>query len=57
MKLLHILRSEPGELVRLLVGRMAQGASGSEVALFRGPVDYARLVDDIFQADLVICWW
>jgi hypothetical protein len=57
MKLLHILRSEPSDLVRLLVARMSQGASGREVALYKGPVDYDRLVADIFQNDMVICWW
>jgi hypothetical protein len=57
MKLLHILRSEPNDLVRLLVARMSQGASGREVPLYKGPVDYDRLVADIFESDMVICWW
>jgi hypothetical protein len=57
MKLLHILRSEPNELVKLLVARMSQGASGQQVPLYKGPVDYDRLVADIFQSDMVICWW
>ncbi|HEY7725741.1 MAG TPA: hypothetical protein VH880_10420 [Anaeromyxobacteraceae bacterium] len=57
MKLLHILRSEPSDLVRLFIGGMSQGASQVEVPLCRGPVDYARLVEQIFQSDMVICWW
>lgn len=56
MKLLHILRSEPGDLVRLLIRGMSQGESG-EVPLYLGPVDYRRLVEEIFRSDRVICWW
>jgi hypothetical protein len=57
MKILHILRSEPGELARLLIRRMAAGAESREVPLHRDPVDYDRLVEHIFQSDRVICWW
>lgn len=57
MKLLHILRSEPDDLVRRLVKGMSQGESSQEVPLHRGKVDYARLVESIFQSDMVICWW
>jgi len=57
MKLLHILRSEPDDLVRRLVKGISQGESASEVPLYRGAVDYAALVERIFQSDMVICWW
>ena len=56
MKILHILRSEPDSLVRLLISGMSSGES-REVPLYRGPVDYDRLVKDIFESDKVICWW
>ena len=57
MKLLHIFRSEPGDLVRFLVKGMSRGDGSVEVPLYRGPVDYGKLVEDIFQSDMVICWW
>jgi hypothetical protein len=57
MKILHILRSEPDALVRRLIQGVSQGESSSEVSLYAGPVDYAKLVASIFQADRVICWW
>lgn len=57
MKILHILRSEPDEMVRRLVEGVSQGESSSQVPLYQGPVDYARLVASIFQSDMVICWW
>jgi hypothetical protein len=57
MKLLHILRSEPDDLVRLFIQGMSRGLSAKEVPLYRGLVDYDQLVRDIFQSDRVICWW
>ena len=57
MKLLHILRSEPDDLVRRLIQGVSQGESSSQVPLYRGPVDYAKLVASIFHSDRVICWW
>jgi hypothetical protein len=57
MKILHILRSEPDDMVRRLVKGVSQGESSSEVPLYEGPVDYAKLVASIFQSDMVICWW
>jgi hypothetical protein len=57
MKILHILRSEPSELVRRLIAGMSRGESGREIPLHRGAVDYDQLVREIFQSDRVICWW
>ncbi|HET8538516.1 MAG TPA: hypothetical protein VFL83_01460 [Anaeromyxobacter sp.] len=57
MELLHILRSEPDALVRRIVDAMSKGKDAREVPLFGGPIDYDRLVKDIFEARKVICWW
>ena len=57
MKTLHILRSEPDEVSRILIRGLSTNGSNKEVRLYDGPVDYARLVDDIFAHDRVICWW
>ena len=27
------------------------------VPLFEGEVDWAEVVDDIFQYDKIVCWW
>ena len=56
MKVLHIFRSEPDDLVRLFIRGMAVETS-REVALHRGEVDYDQLVKEIFESDKVICWW
>jgi hypothetical protein len=53
MKFLHILRSEPAAIAKLLI----PGMPGTTIALHHGAVDYDRLVAEIFQADKVICWW
>lgn len=57
MSYLHILRSEPDDVSRLLIEGLSRGQGGKEVHLYDGPVDYAALVDDIFASDRVICWW
>ncbi len=36
---------------------VSHGETATEVPLYKGGVDYARLVQDIFQSDRVICWW
>lgn len=57
MKLLHILRSEPDDLVRRFIQGMSRDRPSQEVRLYQGRVDYDRLVKDIFESDRVICWW
>jgi hypothetical protein len=56
MKILHILRSEPVDLVRTFIGGL-KNETNKEVALSKGQVDYDQLVKDIFESDKVICWW
>jgi hypothetical protein len=57
MKILHILRSEPDDVSRPLIEGLSRGGGAKEVHLYDGQVDYARLVEDIFASDQVICWW
>lgn len=58
MKVLHLLRSEPDETVERLISVMADDADDTTVKpLFKGDVDWSRLVDEIFSNDKVITWW
>ena len=57
MEQLHILRSEPDELVRRFIDSMSKGKTAREVPLYGGKPDYDQLVKDIFEAEKVICWW
>ncbi len=57
MKILHILRSEPDDMVRMFIQEVSQGQESIEVLLYQGEVDYGQLVKDIFASDRVISWW
>lgn len=62
LKTLHILRSEPDETVEDLVSAMGGDGGTTVVCLYldsvsKVPVDWDRLLDDIFLHDQVICWW
>lgn len=59
---LHILRSEPDETVEALVSALANEEGATVVCLYGDrvndvPVDWNRLLDDIFSHDRIICWW
>ncbi len=56
MKVLHILKSEPSVTVQEFMEAFAE-EEVKTVPLFEGEVDWATLVDDIFEHDKVICWW
>jgi hypothetical protein len=61
-KTLHILRSEPDETIAALVSAMKGDGGTKVVCLYLDsvapvPVDWERLLDDIFNHEHVICWW
>ena len=61
LRILHILRSKPEEAVAELIETMAGDDVVRVVSLYQDdispePVDWSRLVDDIFNHDKVICW-
>ena len=57
MKILHILRSAPDDIVRKFIEDTSQATESIERPLYRGEIDYDQLVKDIFESDRVICWW
>ena len=57
MKVLHILRSEPDETVEKLTASMSADHTASIAVLYEDPVDWAALVDQIYENDKVVCWW
>ena len=60
-KILHIVCAEPDDTVQQLIESIS-GANGvSVVCLYddginRSPVNWQRLVEDIFAHEKVICW-
>ena len=57
MKILHLLKSEPGAETRQLVEALSEGREASEISLFAGSVDYNELTAKVFESDQVVCWW
>jgi hypothetical protein len=57
MKVLHILRTEPDDTVRRCLEAFSTEDAVNVAALYKGDVDWSRLVDDIFSHEKVICWW
>jgi hypothetical protein len=59
---LHLLRSEPDESMAALIQALTRDSTATVCPLYpdainQRPVDWDRLVDDIFNHDKVICWW
>ena len=57
MRTLHILRSEPDDMVRMFIGVMSRGQESMEAHLYLGEVDGDPLIVDIFSSDRVVSWW
>lgn len=57
MKVLHILKSEPDETIEKLTTTLSMENTASVAVIYEEPVDWAALVDQIFENDKVICWW
>jgi len=60
--ILHLLRSEPDETVKAVIEALGHDNGATVVSLYPDaiadtPVDWHRLIDDIFTHDSVICWW
>ena len=57
MKILHIMRTQPDDMVTLFINKTSQGHDSSNFPLYQEPVDYDRLVQEIFDSDRVFSWW
>ena len=57
MKNLHLLRSDPDEMVKQLIEKGYEGDENQQVRLYEGEPDYDELVRDLFASDRVISWW
>lgn len=57
MKNLHLLRSEPDDMVKTLIDEGYRGDENLKVALYEGEPDYEALLRDLFACDRVISWW
>ncbi|MEW6221368.1 MAG: hypothetical protein AB1634_17795 [Thermodesulfobacteriota bacterium] len=57
MKILHVYRSQPDEVVQKLAAIVSEGHTAESFDLAVDAPDYDRLVDMVMDADKAICWW
>lgn len=57
MQVLHILKSKPEQLVSDLTREICRDQECRSIELYRGGVDWDQVLQEIFAADKVICWW
>ncbi|MBL7216883.1 MAG: hypothetical protein ISS62_04255 [Desulfobacteraceae bacterium] len=57
MKLLHVLKSEPDNVIKTLMNASSKGNDVQQFELFANDADYDKLVELIFENDKVISWW
>ncbi len=57
MKVLHLLKSEPCDLVEKFAERLFDKEETSVRKLYEKNVDWGAVADEIFSHDKVICWW
>jgi hypothetical protein len=57
MKVLHVLKSEPDEILQKLMEPVSEGNEVQQFELYKGDVDYDKLIELVFGHDKVICWW
>ncbi len=57
MKTLHILKSQPDELTNYIVEAECKESDCQKIETFQPDTDWEKLLEQIFNADKVICWW
>lgn len=57
MKLLHVLKSGPDENIKKLMEALSEGNEVQQFEMYKGDVNYDKLVELVFEHDKAICWW
>ena len=57
MMILHILRSEPDQMVGTFIKELSNHSESDEFLLYEDEVNYSQLVKKNFASDQVVCWW
>ena len=57
MKVLHVFKSEPDEIVKKLMTPLSANNDVQQFEMYGEGVDYDRLVELVFENEKVICWW
>ena len=61
-KILHLLFSEPDDVLAPLISVLLDSDGGSVTCLYPDPVcakpvDWNRFLKDVFSHERIICWW
>ncbi len=57
MKILHLFRHPPDEVVRELAAIISREREATEFPLYQDAVDYDLLLELVLSNDQVISWW
>ncbi len=57
MKILHVLKSEPDEILKKLMEPISEDNEVEHFEMYKGNVDYDKMIELVFNHDKVICWW
>jgi hypothetical protein len=62
LKILHLLLSEPDEIVSDLIASISGSSGATVVSLYpddiaQVPINWNRVLDDIMSHEQSICWW
>lgn len=56
MKILHILKKSPDDSTKKIIDAQKAGNEVKIIEIYKGSVDYDKLVSDVFSHDKVFSW-
>lgn len=57
MKILHVYRSEPDDILKKLIEPISEGNEVEHFDMYGSDVDYDKMIELVFNHDKIICWW
>ncbi len=57
MKILHVFRHPPDDVIKELVAAVSRDREAIEFHLYQEPVDYDALLKLVLSHDQAISWW
>jgi hypothetical protein len=56
VKILHVLKKAPDDTTKKIIDLQKPGNQVTVIELYKGGVNYDKLVADVFASDKVFCW-
>ncbi len=57
MKTVHLLRSEPGKMIKDFIDEISKENECKTVLLYQDPIDYDLCIEYFFECERIISWW